>query len=82
MGIASMVIGIISAIFGFVPFCGSWAIIPAIVGLILGIIDMVQKNKMQQPKGMAIAGVVLCIIAIVVIIAWWAIAAAGAAATL
>ena len=83
LGIASMVIGIVSAVFGFIPFCGTWALIPAIVGLVLGIIDLVQKGKTQQPKGMALAGVILCAVAIIVILCWWFIfAAAGAASQL
>lgn len=54
-----MVIGIVAAIFGFIPFCGSFAIIPAIVGLVLGIVDLLQKKKKKLPKGMPIAGIAL-----------------------
>ena len=77
MGVASLVLGIVSVVIGFVPFCGTWAIIPAIVGLILGIIDWVKQNKAGEPKGKSIAGTILSIIAIVIIIWYW-IAAAGA----
>lgn len=71
MGIASMVIGIIAIILGLVPYCGTIALIPAIVGLILGAVDMVQKKKQDQPRGMAIAGLVLNIITVVWISFWW-----------
>ncbi len=77
MGIASMVIGIMAVIIGFVPFCGAWAIVPACVGLGLGIADTIVKSKRKQPKGMAIAGLVLNPIAIIVIISWWAYLAVG-----
>lgn len=70
MGIASMVIGIIALIFSLIPFCGSWALLPAIVGLILGAVDMVQKKKQGQPRGMAIAGLVLNIITLVFCLFW------------
>lgn len=70
MGVAALVLGIISIIIGCVPFCGAIAFIPAIVGLVLGIVDIVKKNKEGQPKGMAIAGTVLSAIAILVIIYW------------
>ncbi len=70
MGIASMVIGIFSLVIGFFPICGAWAIVPATVGLILGIVDFVQKNKRNEPKGTAIAGIVLNPAAIIVIISW------------
>jgi hypothetical protein len=67
MGIASMVIGIVSTVLGFIPLCGNIAFIPAIVGLILGIVDVVRKSKQGLPKGQAIAGIVLCSIAIIII---------------
>lgn len=74
MGIASLVIGIIAVLLGFIPFCGIIALIPAIVGVILGIVDWVKKSKQGQPKGMSIAGTILSIIAVVIIIAWYALA--------
>ena len=68
MGVAALVLGIISVAVGFIPFCGTWAIIPAIVGLVLGIVDCVKKSKEGNPKGKAIAGIVCSAVAIVVII--------------
>ena len=47
MGIAALVLGIVSIIIAFVPFCGIIAFLPALVGLILGIIDLVIKNKIK-----------------------------------
>lgn len=74
MGVASLVIGIIAVLLGFIPFCGIIALIPAIVGVVLGIVDWVKKSKQGQPKGMSIAGTILSIIAVVIIIAWYALA--------
>ena len=70
MGIAALILGIISIIIGFIPLCGSIALVPAIIGLILGIVDTVQKSKKDEKKGVSIAGLVLSAIAIVVIIFW------------
>ena len=78
MGVASLVLGIISIIIGFIPFCGAIALLPAIIGLILGIVDVVKKSKSGESKGMSIAGIVLSAIAIVVIIFWEFVVAAGA----
>lgn len=39
-------------------------------GLILGIVDTVQKNKKGEKKGVSIAGLVLSAIAIVIISVW------------
>ena len=81
MGVASLVLGIVSVIVGFIPLCGTWAIIPAIVGLVLGIIDWSKKQKANEPKGKAIAGTICSGVAIIVIVTWWMLfgAAAGIA---
>lgn len=69
--IASMVLGIISLIFLFLPGIGWLGIITAIVGLILGINS---KNRIKANSnelggmGMATAGVVMNIIALVLVI--------------
>lgn len=70
MGIAALILGILSIIIGFIPLCGSIALLPAIIGLILGIVDTVQKNKKGEKKGVSIAGLILSAIAIVVIVFW------------
>jgi len=71
MGVASMIIGIISLVIGFIPMCGFWAAAPAVVGLILGIVDLVLKSRRKQPRGKAIVGVILNPLAIIVIVAWY-----------
>ena len=59
MGIASMIIGIISVILAFIP-CPTAVLLflPVIIGFVLGIVDVVLKSKRQQPKGCGIAGIV------------------------
>ncbi len=79
MGAASLVIGVIAIIASFFPLCGTWALLPAIVGLVLGIVEVVNKSKKGEPKGMGIAGIVLNPLAIIIIILWWVVV--GAAAT-
>lgn len=71
MGIAALVLGIISIIIAFVPFCGIIAFLPAIVGLILGVIDLVIKSRAKQSKGASIAGVILSTLAIVIMVFWF-----------
>lgn len=73
MGVAALVLGIIAVIVSFIPFCGTWAIVPAIVGLVLGIIDWSKKKKAGEKKGKAIAGTICSGVAIIIIIAWWAL---------
>ncbi len=79
MGLAAMIIGIVAVIFGFIPFCGYFALLPAIVGLILGILDVKNKSKAQQPKGTGMAGIVLNAVAIIVILLWTLVFVAGGA---
>ena len=74
MGVAALVIGIVSLIVGFIPFCGTWAMLPAVVGLILGIVDTVLRSGRKQPRGMSIAGIVLNALAMLIIVVWWALA--------
>ena len=71
MGLASMIIGIVSLGIGFIPMCGFWAAAPAVVGLILGVVDLVLKSRRKQPRGKAIVGVILNPLAIIVIVAWY-----------
>ena len=70
MGVAALVLGIISIIVGFIPFCGAIAFIPAVIGLILGIIDTVKKSKSGEKKAISIVGLVLSAVAIVIITLW------------
>ena len=70
MGVAALILGIISIIIGFIPLCGSIALLPAIIGLILGIVDVVLKSKKGEKKGISIAGLVLSALAIVIIVFW------------
>lgn len=82
MGIAALVIGIVSLVLGFIPLCNYFATIPAGVGFVLGLIDVILKSVNKKPgKGSGIAGIVLCSVAIVVIVLWTAVFAAAVAAS-
>jgi len=70
MGTASLVIGIIAIIFGFIPVVNYFVLFPALLGLVLGIIDIGIKVKQKQPKSESVCGVVLNSLAIFVIAAW------------
>lgn len=71
MGIAALVIGIISLIGGAVPLLGTLFIFPAVIGLILGIIDAVIKSKKKLRKRITIAGIALCAFDVVGIIVYY-----------
>ena len=50
MAVASLVLGIISILVAWIPLCNYIVTIPAIVGLILGIVALVKANKEVQVK--------------------------------
>ena len=69
MGVASLVLGIISLLTSWIPFVCFLAFILAVIGLILGIVDSVKKSKANdRKKGISIAGLVISAIAIPIII--------------
>ncbi|MCK5841711.1 MAG: hypothetical protein KAH31_06070 [Candidatus Sabulitectum sp.] len=59
MDIASLVIGVIAAMVGFIPCVNTLVILPAIVGLILGIIAFRKKRAEELSSGIALAGIIL-----------------------
>lgn len=70
LGIASLVVGIVSAVIALIPGCGAIAFVPAIVGLVLGVINVVLRGKANLPKGVGMAGIILNVAAIVFILAY------------
>ena len=62
MQVASLVLGIIGLVMVWIPIVG---MIPAVIGLILGIVSVKAAKKAQQESGLGTAGLVLSIIAIV-----------------
>lgn len=64
MGIASLILGIVSLVIGFMPFVWSYSAITAMVGITLGIISLVRK----QDKGKSIAGIILSVIVFILVI--------------
>ncbi len=80
MGIASLVIGIVAVIMSMIPCVGWLALLPAVVGLVLGILEFNKKKKAEAPKGMSLAGIVLNIVALVFIVVWMAVMARAGSA--
>lgn len=77
MEIASLVIGLISAILGFIPCCSWLALAPAILGLVLGIVSYNRKREADAPTGVALAGMILNGIAILLIAGYAVVFATG-----
>ena len=70
LGIASMVCGIISVLFGMIPCIGMSVLPLAVVSLVLGCISCKQAIDGGAPLGMAITGIVTSSFALIFTIAW------------
>ena len=67
MGIASFIIGLLSLLMACIPIVGIFVSIPAIVAIILGIVDLAtMRSRGKRKKGMPIAGIILSVLSIIV----------------
>jgi len=65
MGITAFILGVVGLILSFLPFTNFIGILPAIIGLIIGITDLVYNRKNSEyKKGFSISGIILCLIAL------------------
>lgn len=70
MGLTALILGIISVVMSMVPFCNYVGLIPAMIGLILGIVSLTQKEDDYNSRALSITGIVFCIIAVVMSVVW------------
>jgi hypothetical protein len=70
LGIAALILGIIALVLSFIPCIGLFAIIPGIVAIILSIVALSQANKINAPKGLVIAALVISILGTTIAILW------------
>ena len=70
MGVAALILGILGLIIAWIPLCGMVALLPCVIGLCLGIADIVVKSKREQPRGVGIAGTILNAVALAILIIW------------
>ncbi len=68
MGIAALVLGIISFITAITFILAPLGAILAVIGLILGIVDTVKKGKRGEKKAISIAGLILSAVMFVILI--------------
>ena len=71
MGVAGMILGIVGLVFAFIPLVGPFISFPCIaVGIPLSVLGLRKNIKERTGRGMAIAGLVTCIVALVITIIW------------
>ena len=63
MGIAALVIAIITFVLAVIPCVGLIAIIPGIISIILASVGLSQAARNNSPRGVLVAGLIIAIIA-------------------
>jgi hypothetical protein len=71
LGIAALIIAIITFIIAIIPCIGLFALIPGIVAIVLGIVGLTRSGA-QVGRGMLIAGLVIGLVAVVISSTQWA----------
>src|SRR4051794_15751239 len=77
LGVASLVVGIVAAVFSLIPLVGMIAFFLGPVAIILGLIAFFLKNR---KKGMAITGLILGVVSLIIAGVMTAAISAGAKA--
>ena len=75
-----MILGILAIIVAFIPCFGWWALVMAIVGVVLSAVSLNQAKKVGASKGMAVTGLICSIVAIIIVIVWMALFASAVGA--
>lgn len=69
LGVAALVMGIISFLIAFIPCVGLFAIFTAIIAVVLGAIGLSQASRTNSPKGLMLGGLIIGVIALFVSVA-------------
>ena len=67
IAVIGLILAIIAALFSFIPCLGLFAIIPGVIGLVLGVVAYMQAKDGGYPKGMPIAVIVISAIACLIV---------------
>lgn len=70
LGIAALVLGVITLVVAFIPCIGTAALIPGIVAIVLSIVALNQANQENSAKGLVIAALVIAIVGTTVATLW------------
>lgn len=68
LGVAALVLGVISFIVALIPCIGLFALFTASVAIVLGAIGLSQASRNKSPKGLMLGGLILGILALFIAI--------------
>lgn len=69
-GVIGLVLSIVAIVLAFVPCIGMFAVVPGCFGLVFGTVSLVMAANRNAPKGLAIGGLALALVAIIVSSVW------------
>ena len=70
MGLTALILGILAVILSLIPFCNYVGLIPAIIGVVLGVVALTQPDDKYNSKALSITGIVFCMVAVVLSVVW------------
>ncbi len=77
LGVAALIMGIISFVVAFIPCVGLLAMFTAIIAIVLGAIGLSQASRDNSPKGLMFGGLIVGVIALFISIAVQIVVVAG-----
>jgi hypothetical protein len=66
LGIAALIIGIVTFVLAVIPCVGLIAIIPGIIAIILASVGLSQASRQNSPRGILVAGLIIGIVAVLI----------------
>lgn len=69
LGVAALVLGVISFIVALIPCIGLFALFTALIAIVLGAIGLSQASRNNSPKGLMFGGLILGVVALFISIA-------------
>jgi len=69
MGVAALIMGILSIVVAFIPCLGLLAFFTAIVAIVLGAIGISQASRAETPKGLSLGGLITGALALIISLA-------------
>ncbi len=71
MGLTSLILGIISIVISVIPFCNYIGLLPAVVGIVFGVVSLTMPEKNEyNNKAIAITGICFGGISIIISLVW------------